>query len=187
MLAQPNASSSTSPDLRLVPGLRARIRALPEELAVLIAAYTASPQPRALMRDLRDYCCGARALREEYIRRVGEKDACNVMALDVFLFANRGMVMRDGFSHDVYEMMMRDPRLHTLAEADTRVIEVYRRRDGCAAFALFWGMMTYPERAAFAAYSATVLDDREAATAEHNANMATTAAAAAHAVHEAVD
>jgi hypothetical protein len=98
------------------------------------------------MVDVRDYCLGAQTLYDAYAIEVGDgpTTAATMMALDIFVFAARVMVVDEGYSHNIYEILMRDPRRRTRDEAYAHMAAVYRVRSGCAAFSLFWGRSIKP-------------------------------------------
>jgi hypothetical protein len=123
------------------------------------------------MVDLRDYWLGAQSLYETYTVSIGDgpTEAATMMALDIFVFAARVMVVDEGYSHDIHDILMRDPRRRTPDEAYAHMAAVYRDRSGCAAFSLFWGLMTPAERAAFATYAVSALSARATMMATQNA------------------
>lgn len=122
----------------------ALLRRLPHELIDKIFAYIATPQSPALMTDIRSFYADR---QRAYVLPAPVAFPSN-LAREVFLFINRGYSIEYGFMHDIYDLWMRNFRLQTIADVDAHVNAVISKSPRTT-FAMFWGMMTPRERAAF--------------------------------------
>ena len=148
---------NVQPTLNLID----QIHKLPKDLSFLISTYIASPQPPELMNDVRDYY----ELYETYRININDgptkTSPSTMMALDIFIFAARMMLINDDrYTHNIYDILMRDTRYHTQDAAYEHMAAVYFYRNARTSFMLFWGLMTHPERTTFATYSAVAMTQR---------------------------
>jgi hypothetical protein len=145
----------------MAPGLSintAAMRKLPLELLVLIFGYIATPQPRRLLDDIRDFHETRLVATVVYSMRTPAmtyRDFKIHMAHEVILYVNRDFAPDHGFVHDMYAIWMRSDRFSSLAEVDDHVYALLRARPE-STFAAFWGMMVAAERAAFILWSRNI-------------------------------
>ena len=137
------------------------IHKLPEDISFLISTYIGKPQPPELMRELRDY----NVLYNTYSIKYGKSISCTIMAIDIFIFASRMMTDNNNmYTHNLYDILMRDPRQHTQDDAYEHMAKVYREKNARTSFMIFWGLMTHIERNSFATYSAFAITQRASNT-----------------------
>lgn len=125
------------------------LKRLPPELISLIFSYTYTPQPIALLHNLRDYFQTKQIISNIYYSTYMSIIVPDKIVVDIFFFVNRFMPLSEGFSHDMYEIWFRDWRLQTIPEVDAQVNAIIKRRTIPAIFTLFWAMMLPVERANF--------------------------------------